>query len=181
VAADPTRIVTGSQTVTSLFGQLFTYHAVYNPTPVVNWPLAAQVLTLIVQLATLIATAALLRLNSPRHEIRVLSLACAATLITANAPLGEGYHYTLALPSLLVASWYAWRARLGWRACGVLLVAALLLGAPLPYQSPRLEAGWLALFAYPRVYGAYLLWGWLAWMLRQGPIIIPPGLRSIRA
>ncbi len=33
------------------------------------------------------------------------------------------------------------------------------MGAPLPYRSVRLEAGWLALLAYPRVYGAYLLWG----------------------
>jgi hypothetical protein len=37
----------------------------------------------------------------------------------------------------------------------------LLLAAPLPYTDPALGAGWAALLAYPRVYGAWLLWGWL--------------------
>ena len=46
-----------------------------------------------------------------------------------------------------------------------LALAGLLIGAPLPYKSARVQASWLALLAYPRVYGAYLLWGWIAWAL----------------
>jgi hypothetical protein len=95
-----------------------------------------------------------------------LALALCMALLVTNAPFAEGYHYTLALPSLLVAAWWAWRARLGWGAWAVLGAAALLLGAPLPYKSARLQSGWPALLAYPRVYGAYLLWGWLAWALK---------------
>jgi hypothetical protein len=166
LAIAPLRYVTAYQTVTSLLGHLLVYDAQWNPTPVADWPLAARGLTLAVQLATLGGTAALAQLNSPRHDVRALSLAFAAALCIANAPLGEGYHYIAVLPSLLVAGWYAWRARLGWRAWAVLLAAAALLGADLPYKSPQLMAGWLALLAYPRVYGAYLLWGWLGWACR---------------
>jgi hypothetical protein len=32
----------------------------------------------------------------------------------------------------------------------------------LPYRDAALDDGWLALLAYPRVYGAWLLWAWLA-------------------
>jgi hypothetical protein len=32
----------------------------------------------------------------------------------------------------------------------------------LPYRDPAFDDGWLALLAYPRVYGAWLLWAWLA-------------------
>jgi hypothetical protein len=165
LATDPIRYVTAYQTVTSLLGHLLVYDARWNPGSVADWPLAAQGLTLIVQLSTLAYTAARAQLNDTRHEIRALSLAFAAALSTANAPVGEGYHYIAVLPSLLVAGWYAWEAKLSWRAWAVLVAAAALLGTQLPYKSPQLMAGWLALLAYPRVYGAYLLWGWLGWAL----------------
>jgi hypothetical protein len=101
----------------------------------------------------------------------VLTLALFTALIVASAPFGEGYHAVLALPALLVAAWWAWRGgRYGswtWMLWGALALAALLLAAPLPYKSPALAAGWLALLAYPRVYGAYLLWLVLALMLER--------------
>jgi hypothetical protein len=167
LATDPIRYVTAYQTVTSLFGHLLVYDAQWNRAPVADWPLVAQGLTLIIQLSTLAYTAAYARLNAPDHTIRALSLAFAAALCIANAPIGEGYHYVVVLPSLLVATWYAWRAGLGWRAWAALLAAAALLGTELPYKSPLLVAGWMALLAYPRLYGAYLLWGWLGWACRR--------------
>jgi hypothetical protein len=66
---------------------------------------------------------------------------------------------------------------MGWLAWGALALAALLLGAPLPYKAPQIQAGWRALAAYPRGYGAYLLWGWIGWALvgpnarRGGPAL----------
>jgi hypothetical protein len=95
----------------------------------------------------------------------LLTLALFAALLPANGPVGAGHHYVLALPSLVIACWWAWEAGLGRLAWGVLIGAAFMMGAPLPYLSPRFAGGWMALFAYPRVYGAYLLWGWLAWAL----------------
>lgn len=57
-----------------------------------------------------------------------------------------------------------------------LVGALLLLGAPLPYGDPAMSAGWLALLAYPRLYGAWLLWGWLVrarWRERDAPATLP--------
>ena len=155
------RYSTGYQTITSLFGHLLVYAPPFSPAPIVHWPALATALTLAVQLITLALTARAQRLSAPAHSVRLHSLALILVLAVANAPLGEGYHYTLVLPALLLAAWWAWHARLGWRAWGWLALAALLLGAPWPYQAAQLGAGWWALLAYPRVYGAYALWGWL--------------------
>jgi hypothetical protein len=157
LATMPERTVTAYQTVTSLFGHLFVFHPTWNPAPVLHSPLLAGTLTLGVVGGSLVLSACCTR-GSP-----TLALALFGALLAPTVPVAEGHHYLLVLPSLLVAAWHAQRSTLGWRAWAVLLVAALLLGTPLPYKSPHLQAGWLALFAYPRVYGAYLLWAWLVW------------------
>lgn len=157
----PDRYSAGYQTITSLFGHLLVYAPPFSPAPVAHLPALATGLTLAVQLATFILTAYGLRRLKADHAGRVLGLALLLPLAIANAPLGEGYHYTLVLPALLVAAWWAYAARLRWRAWGWLALAALLLSVPWPYQAPQLSAGWWALLAYPRVYGAYALWGWL--------------------
>jgi hypothetical protein len=46
-------------------------------------------------------------------------------------------------------------------------LALLLLMAPIPYEQPRWSAGWLALLAYPRLYGAWLLWAVAVRRLRK--------------
>jgi hypothetical protein len=161
----PERTVTAYQTVASLFGHLFIYHPRWNPAPVAHLPLLAGALTWLTLAGSLVLSALWTKRGRAGPTALTLALFCA--LLAPNAPVGEGYHYLLALPSLLVAVWHAWSAGLGWRAWAVLLVAALLIGAPLPYTSPHLEAGWPALLAYPRVYGAYLLWGWLGSACRR--------------
>ena len=157
----PDRYATGYQTITSLFGHLFVAAPPFSPAPVAHLPALATALTLTVQMTTLVITARGQRMLGTDHAGRVLSLALLLALATANAPLGEGYHYTLILPALLMAAWWAWTARLPWSQWALLALAALLLSLPWPYQSPQLSAGWWALLAYPRVYGAYALWGWL--------------------
>jgi hypothetical protein len=172
LAMAPRRFVTAYQTTTSLFGHLLVYDAQWNPTPVADAPLMAQALTFAVLLLTLALSAYWGRLNDSRREVRVLTLALFTSLIVTSAPFGEGYHYVLVLPALLVAAWWAWRSGVwystgSWMIWGALALVALLLAAPLPYKSPALAVGWLALLAYPRVYGAYLLWLVLALMLRR--------------
>jgi len=157
----PDRYSAGYQTITNLFGHLLVYAPPFSPAPVAHLPALATGLTLTVQLATFILTAYGLRRLKADHAGRVLGLALLLPLAIANAPLGEGYHYTLVLPALLVAAWWAYAARLRGRAWGWLALAALLLSVPWPYQAPQFSAGWWALLAYPRVYGAYALWGWL--------------------
>jgi hypothetical protein len=170
LAAAPRRFVTAYQTTTSLFGHLLAYNPQWNPAPVADLPLLARGLTLVVLLVTLAISASWCRLNDARREVRVLTLAIFIALIVVSAPFAEGYHYVLVLPALLIAVWWAWQsaAQYGsrpWMIWGMLALAALLLGLPLPYRSPELSAGWIALLAYPRVYGAYLLWLVLGLML----------------
>lgn len=164
---DAKRYVTAYQTVTSLFGHVFVFDARWSPAPIANLPGLASALTLAVTLATLLLSAWWARLNDDRRAVRVLSLALCTALIVTNTPFAEGYHYTLALPALLAALWWAWHAQASRPMWAVLALAGLLISAPLPYKSERVQAGWLALLAYPRVYGAYLLWGWLAGALAR--------------
>ena len=159
---DPRRTVAAYQTVTSLFGHLFALRARWNPAPLVDAPWAARALTLGVSLVALVLSA---RWARRAEQSRPLGMALCMALVVTNAPFAEGYHYALTLAPLLVAGWWAWRALLGWRAWAILVLAALLLGAPLPYKAAQIQSGWWALAAYPRVYGAYLLWGWIAWAL----------------
>jgi hypothetical protein len=46
-----------------------------------------------------------------------------------------------------------------------LLVAVALIAADLPYRAGRLTTGAWALLAYPKLYGAWLLW----WLARRPP------------
>jgi hypothetical protein len=169
LAMAPRRFVTAYQTTTSLFGHLLIYDLQWNPTPAVDAPLLARALTMAIMLLTLALSAYWGRLNDSRREVRVLTLALFISLNVTSAPFGEDYHYVLVLPALLVAAWWTWQSvnTQSWMTWGMLALAALLLAAPLPYKLPALEMGWLALLAYPRVYGAYLLWLVLALMLKR--------------
>jgi hypothetical protein len=83
--------------------------------------------------------------------------------IVSMAPVAEGYHYVLVLPSLVVAFWWAARQGVGPRSWLVLSAITLLLIVPLQYFAiPSFRDGWRAVFAYPRVFGALALWTWLA-------------------
>ena len=167
LATNPARYVTAYQTTTSLLGHLFTYEARYNLAPLVNWPWLARSLSLIVVGLTLIFS---MRWGRFKDQ-PVLTLALLSALIVTNAPLAEGYHYMLALPSLIIAWGWAIRVRPDWRAWLCLALATVLIGSPWPYKLPQLSVGAWALLAYPRVYGAFLLWGWLGWALKQARMV----------
>ncbi|MCA9975391.1 MAG: DUF2029 domain-containing protein [Anaerolineales bacterium] len=163
--SDPSRVVTAYQTITSLFGHLFILESTWNPTPIFHLPWLATTLTLLTFVGTLYLSWRYGRLdNGAAQEARLLTTALWCALIVSNAPLAEDYHYVLLLPSLGTAVW--WATKTGHRKLP-LLIAILLLALPLPFKHPLLAQSWLALFAYPRVYGAYLLWGWLLWQLQR--------------
>jgi hypothetical protein len=162
--ADPRRTVTAYQTVTSLFGHLLDYDPRWNLAPLADAPWVARALVLGVTFSALALSARWARQAEPSSP---LSIALCMALVVTNTPFAEGYHYALTLAPLLVAGWWAWRAGVGWLAWAMLALAALLLGAPLSYKVAGIQAGWRALAAYPRVYGAYLLWGWIAWALAR--------------
>ena len=76
--------------------------------------------------------------------------------------LAQEYHFAmLVIPSAVaLARWFEGASR-PTRDGLWLALAFALLAVPLPYEDPVLAAGWTALLAYPRLYGAWLLWGWI--------------------
>ena len=168
LASDPVRYVTGYQTVTSLMGHLFVFDARWNPTPVANRPQLAIGLAVVATAVALIVSARLQRIASEDRDARALSWGLLTALCVSLAPIAESYHYLLVLPAVVVALWWASERRVSRISWALLLLAILLLITPVRlYDSRHFQAGWRALLAYPRLYGAFVLWGWLGRSLRQ--------------
>ena len=79
----------------------------------------------------------------------------------------------MAALALIVAA-AEWRRQMPWQghrpALGaLLLLAGVLMFWRLSYKDPRLAAGWLAVLAYPRLWGGLLLWGGLYALGRSVP------------
>jgi hypothetical protein len=158
------------QATPSFFQHLFRPDARWNPQPLWVLPAwAARAGTFVVSGA---AVGLLLwkcrragQLQETLYSPRPLDLAYAAavTLGVVVLPFAEEYHYALLLLPLSVA--VARLARGGWPrshlAAAWLAIAFILLALPWPYKDPWLNLGWHALLGYPRLYGGWLLWGWL--------------------
>jgi len=163
LGSDPVRYVTAYQTVISLTGHLFVFDARWNRAPVANLPSLAIGLSLVCTLAVLIASARLQRLASEERDARILSWGLLAALGVSLTPNAESYHYLLVLPAVVIAFWWAARRGVSRSSWTALVLAAFLIITPFRvYGSRCLQAGWLSLLAYPRLYGAFALWGWLA-------------------
>ena len=114
------------------------------------------------------------RLDSERLEERALTLGMFVAPLVAMAPIGEGYHYTMIFPAVLIGWWWLLRTEAPKRNWLLMAMCTALICAPqLYYSSSHLQAGWLALLAYPRVYGALMLWGFLAHAMvaREGAVV----------
>jgi hypothetical protein len=161
-ATRPERAVTAYQSVTGLFRHLFAPDPVWNPGPLLDAPGVALLGSWVALLALIGASLWVARLR-PRDD-RVFAAFVIAGVVAS--PLSLDYTYTMLLLSSAIA--FAWalerRSPMVW----VLLAAAVLpVAADLPYRSPRLDHGTWALLAYPKLYGALLLWAGLlgaAWL-----------------
>lgn len=87
-----------------------------------------------------------------------LAVALVCVLEVVLSPFAQEYHYTLALLPVMVA---AGRAR-GPVDGALLATGTLLLLLPWDVQHPDRMGGWVALAAYPRLYGLLLVGGVLA-------------------
>jgi hypothetical protein len=144
------------QTTPSFFQHAFRPDAQWNPQPL--WVLpgwVARACTGAVSLATL----GVFAWKARTAEMEV-AFAAAVTLGVVLLPFAEEYHYALLVLPLSVA-----RGQLGRggrpRAALWLAIIWVLLAVPWPYKDPWLNLGWHALLGYPRLYGGWLLWGWL--------------------
>jgi hypothetical protein len=156
----PDLSVTAYQTVTSLVRHLMIFDATWNPAPLVDAPMAGAVVTLVVALALVGATLAVVARSGDAD----LSFAALLTLTILLSPVSLDYHYTaLLLPfAILLSRVHALDDRWAWI---ILALSAVLVLADLQYGSARLSRGAWALFAYPKLAGGLLLWGDSVWLM----------------
>jgi len=157
----PVAAVPAYQTVGGFWQHLLRFDPSSNPAPVADRPRLAAGLSLLSTLALLGLT-----LIGLRRAPLLLTVSAGLVLTVVLAPIAEQYHYLTAAPGLIVAGveWHRHGHRVP---LGLLLVlAGVLMFWPLPYKDPRLAAGWLAVLAYPRLWGGLLLWGGLYGLAR---------------
>ena len=149
-AAMPAGKLSAYQTVSSLWQHLFSFDAVFNPDPVADLPRLA----VFGIMATNLAACATLLLRGLSAQVQY---AMALVLTVLLSPLAEQYHYMLVMLPLALLGLHACLAG-SWRLRLVLLLASVLLAAPINYKAylpglwalldyPRLAAGGLIFFA----------------------------------
>ncbi len=143
---DPVISVSVYQTIPGLLRHIFTYDPTWNPLPLANWPLVA-LLTVPLISCLLVGIAGYAARRSSLTWTFVVGLLLSVILV----PSAEGHQYVLLLPAFLFALYGARTP--GWP----LWIAAALIALPLPFAQSALSQGWLALLAYPRLYGALIL------------------------
>ncbi len=157
--AKPELAVTAYQTLPGLVSHLFSPDATWNRAPLFAAPGLALVLQATLALGMVGLTFWLTWQLDPADSRRgALAFAAWATLSIILSPVSQDYHYTLLLAPVVILLAY-WRdARPGWAIGVVEAAGVLLVAAPLPYTSPALTTGGWTLLAYPKLYGALLLW-----------------------
>ena len=178
IATEPSNHVTAYQTVPSLAGHLFVFHPIWNPTPVRHLPMLAKALPLVVMGIVFGISVRRQRLDSDSLDERALTLGMFVAPIVPLAPIGEGYHYVMIFPAVLIGWWWVLRTRASPKQWLLMAVCTVLVCAPQRYySSEHLRAGWMALLAYPRAYGALMLWGVLAYAIPSHSCDSSPGVQ----
>jgi len=143
---DPAVAATAYQTVPGFFRHLFAYDPIWNPAPPLNWPFAGVTIAALVSISLLAFAGWRARRASPQWTF------CTGLLLSVIlVPAAEQHHYVLLFPAFLLAVCDPSTPR--WS----LLLAAALIALPSTYVSTDLSHGWWSLLAYPRLYGAILL------------------------
>ncbi len=165
----PVAAVPAYQTVAGFWQHLLRFDPVTNPAPVADRPWLAAGLSIASSLALLGLT-----LWGLRRAPLLLAASAGLVLTVVLAPIAEQYHYLTAAPALIVAGVEWYRQGRQWSLGALLALAAGLMYWPLAYKDARLGAGWLAVLAYPRLWGGLLLWGGLYGLARELPAPVEP-------
>jgi hypothetical protein len=139
---------------------LFAYDAYWNPSPLIDAPALAAPLGI---LACIVVAGASVWAARPGAQAApaFAGLVTAANLMIS--PVSQDYHYVmLLLPIVLLAGWARTRPE-RW------LWAALALGVVLAGADLRVSPPTPTLLAYPKLYGAGVLWGLSLWGARAAP------------
>ena len=144
--SSPVIAVTAYQTIPGILRHLFMYHASWNPDPLINWPVFASVVGIAIALQ-LVRIAGLRSRRMSREWLFCMGLILSVILV----PTAEEHHYVLLYPAFLLAVNSPTIPKT------LLFAATALIALPLDYETKALTMGWWALLAYPRLYGAVLL------------------------
>ena len=144
--ADPVIAVTAYQTVPGFIRHLFIYNPIWNPDPLADWPMFASIIGLLIALEFV----GISSWGSQRTSLE-WTFCIGLLLSLILVPVAEQHHYVLLFPAFLLAVHSSNVPK--W----LLFVAAALIVLPLEYMNKNLSSGWWALLAYPRLYGAILL------------------------
>jgi len=143
---DPVIAVTAYQTIPGFVRHLFTYHEIWNPSPLANWPAFAKLFSLIIAF-TLVGVAGLYSRRAAPEWTFCVGLLLSVILV----PAAEQHHYVLLFPAFLLAVHSPLVSKVP------LYIAAGLIIVPLMFTTKEFSTGWWALLAYPRLYGALIL------------------------
>ena len=151
---------------------LFQYHELWSPAPVINFPGLGQFFAGVIGLATLWLT-----LHKASNAPISLLTAALIALNTVLVPLVEEHQYALILiPIIILAKHmqeYPPKFKWEWPVFGL---SILLLSFPVYYKNPALFGGWLSLLAYPRLFAGCGVWLLIVHRLsieRQKPLLQP--------
>jgi hypothetical protein len=158
LSAEPGRSVTAYQTLLGFVRHFLLFDSQWNPGPVANVPLVATWLPW-VGFVVILAASLYAAYKTSRRQLAFVMFGTAGVILS---PLSLDYHYVILLvPFAILVAWA--RDHSSWVLWIALIIAMVLIASDLPYRSPRFAAGWLALLAYPKLYGALLLWATAVW------------------
>jgi hypothetical protein len=139
--------LTAYQDTSGFWQHWFRYDAQFNPSPIIDAPWLATILT---STTTVIACTALVVRKCPTYA----RFGAAVALTEVLSPAAEQYHYTVLLLPLAILWHDAWlhRSKL---TLGAAMVATFLIGWPIHYKVPH--PAWAFLLNYPRLFGGWVL------------------------
>lgn len=140
----PSGSVTAYQTTLSLFRRLCVADPVWNPAPAASCEASAFTIPYAI-IGVAVVTTALLAYRS--RDRRVSLVAGVLLTVLAQPAAAEVHFILLGIPLLLISI----------RPIELAVIAFLII-VPLDLTAERFTTGWSVMFAYPRLYAAWLLW-----------------------
>ncbi|MDX1523962.1 MAG: hypothetical protein R3264_20200, partial [Anaerolineae bacterium] len=145
----------------------------WNLEPVYHWPLLAVGLTVLV---TIGATGLTLWIGYRASTFGLFAALMPLSVILL--PVAEEHHYVVMLIPIFYVAYQLSRRPLSqprpWGRWLLFGSALFLFFVPIPYEEFWLGAGWMALLAYPRLYGGWLLWAAvMRWLIARPQEIGP--------
>jgi hypothetical protein len=158
----PELSVTGYQTINSFFSHFTSFEPKWNPEPLIDIPFLGKMLTVIFSILILAASSfyVLSLKRSDLSPVKKPNEAFAVFIIAGLIlnPASLDYHYiVLLLPILILINEFSkYHSKILWI---LLIIFYVMITERLLYGSPKLSEGWLAIFAYPKLFGVLGLLG----------------------